>query len=186
MSLRMRGRADPAMTPADAIVVLGAALRPSGEPGFALVRRLEHGVRVLERGRAPWLVLSGGVVGAAPSEAQVMADLARARGVDAGRLILEERSRNTFENALHTGRIMRARGWARVVVVTDPFHMPRALYVFRRLGLEAAGDAVEGRGGEDRLGWYGAWLREPAAFVKCAWLFRIGRHKPLVAAVWGT
>ncbi len=185
MSGPVREHADPELPSADAIVVLGAALRPSGEPGFALLRRLEHGVAIWKRGRAPWLVLSGGVVGAPPAEAWVMADLARDRGVDDERMVLEDRSRNTFENALYTGRIMRARDWRHVVLVTDAFHMPRALYVFRRLGLDVEGEAVRDRGGESRLGWYGGWLREPAAFAKSAWLFCIGRHKPRVAAVWG-
>lgn len=170
----------------DAIVVLGAAVNASGEPGPAMRRRVEHGVRLLVAGRAPRLVLSGGCVGGGPAEAEVMARIAAAAGIGADRLVLEDRSRNTFENALYTGRITRERGWRRLLVVTDSYHLPRALYVFRRLGLAVSGDAVRDRGGDTRLRWYGGWLREPFALAKSAWLFRLGRHEPLVRAVWGT
>ena len=114
-----------------------------------------------------------------------MRTLALDLGVPAERIELEERSRNTFENALYTAVILRRRGWRRVAVVTDAFHMPRALYVFRRLGLDAVGEPVRHRCGGSRLAWYAGWIREPGALLRSAYLFRIGRDKPLVEAVWG-
>lgn len=171
---------------ADAIVVLGAAVRAPGEPGPAMRRRVAHAVTAWRDGRAPTLVLSGGIVGTPPSEAEVMADLVRAEGIAKDCLVLEDRSRNTFENALYTGRIMRERGWRRIILVTDPFHMPRAVFTFRRLGLSVVGDAVRHRGAATRREWYGAYAREPLAFVHSAWLFLIGRHRSRVRAVWGS
>jgi uncharacterized SAM-binding protein YcdF (DUF218 family) len=169
----------------DAVVVLGAALAAPGVPGPALRRRLEHGVAVFLEREAAHLLVSGGVVGPPPAEAHVMRDLALARGVAAERIIVEDMARNTFENAVYCGRIMRERGWRRVVVVTDSFHLPRALYVFRRLGLEVAGEGVPRRPGISRLSWTRAHLDERIRMVRSAGLFAIGAHKPLLAKVWG-
>jgi uncharacterized SAM-binding protein YcdF (DUF218 family) len=169
----------------DAVIVLGSPPAAPGVPGPAIERRLDHGIAVFTDRNARHLVLSGGVVGAPPAEAEIMRELALSRGVPAGRIVVENQARNTFENALYTGLIMRERGWRRVIVVTDAFHMPRALYVYRRLGLNVSGEAVTGHpsgGLATRLRLY---AREAVAFIHSAWLFRIGRHKAFVAKVWG-
>lgn len=168
----------------DAVVVLGAALIEPGVAGPALRRRLEHGVTVWRQSDAACLLVSGGVVGPPPAEAEVMRALAIDLGVPSERIVVEDRARNTFENALYCGRILRDRGWHRVVVVTDAFHMPRALFVFRRLGLPVVGCRVPGRYGLSRLAWYREHLREWLSLVESGYLFLIGRHKPIVDAVW--
>lgn len=113
-----------------------------------------------------------------------MRALAIGLGVPAERIVLENRAKNTFENAVYSGRIFRDRGWRRLAVVTDAFHMRRALFVFRRLGLPVVGDPVPGRYGLSRLEWYGAYLQEFRLLLNSARLFMIGRHKPIVDAVW--
>jgi uncharacterized SAM-binding protein YcdF (DUF218 family) len=169
----------------DAVLVLGAAMAAPGVPGQALVRRLEHGVAVFFAQNAQHLLVSGGVVGPPPAEAHAMRDLARARGVPAERIVVEDAARNTFENAIYAGRIIRDRGWARVILVTDAFHLRRALYVFRRLGLEVAGEGVPRRPGTSQLLWARAHVDERLRLVRSALLFRVGAHKPLLARVWG-
>jgi uncharacterized SAM-binding protein YcdF (DUF218 family) len=169
----------------DAVVVLGAAVVAPGTPGEALRRRLAHGVRVFGNRGIAFLVLSGGHVGAPPSEAELMRVLALEQGVADDRIVVENQSRNTFENALYTGRIMRERGWRRVLVVTDAFHMPRALFIFRRLGLDAIGAPVPRDSGCSRWQWYRAYTGELFHWAQSAYLFAIGRHKPIVEAVWG-
>lgn len=168
----------------DAVVVLGAALTEAGAAGPALRRRLAHGVEVWKQRDASYLLVSGGIVGPPPAEAEVMRALAIELGVPPERIVVEDRARNTFENAVYSGRIFRERGWRRLAVVTDAFHMPRALFVFRRLGLPVLGDPVPGRYGLSRLGWYRAHLQEFGLLAQSAWLFMIGRHKPIVDAVW--
>jgi uncharacterized SAM-binding protein YcdF (DUF218 family) len=169
----------------DAVVVLGAAMAAPGVPGPALRRRLEHGVAVFLARDAAHLLVSGGVVGPPPAEAHVMRDLALARGVAAERIIVEDMARNTFENAVYSGRIMRERGWRRVVVVTDAFHLPRALYVFRRLGLEVSGEGVARPSHISRLDWLRSQFDERVRLACSAVLFLRGAHKPLVTRVWG-
>ena len=149
-------------------------------------RRVAEGVRCLEAGAAPVLLLSGGKGGGkgggGPSEAEVMRDLALAAGVAAGapegRLVLETESRSTLENARCSARIMRARGWTKALVVTDAVHLPRALMAFRALGIEAKGAAVMG-GARDEPVW--TWpvhlAREALAFLWYAALIAAGRHR---------
>jgi uncharacterized SAM-binding protein YcdF (DUF218 family) len=167
---------------ADVIIVLGAALRPDGSPSPALERRVVRGVRAFREGLAGHLLLSGGAVRHPTPEAEAMARLALALGVPPESLVLEDRSRNTFENALHCGREMAERGWRQAAVVTDSFHMARALFVFRKLGIPAIGCPVHECLGETRWRWYVAHLREMAAFARSATLFAIGRDRPAVEA----
>ncbi len=182
----------------DVIVVLGAAVGVGGGPSAALRRRVAEGVRRLETGAAPVLLLSGGkgggpgggkgggTGGGRPAEAEVMRDLVLASGLASGvaagvaeaRLVLETESRSTLENARCSARIMRARGWAKALVVTDAVHLPRALMAFRALGIEAKGAAVAG-GAHDQPVW--TWpvhlAREAFAVLWYAALNAAGRHR---------
>ena len=58
--------------------------------------------------------------------------LARRSGLTADRVIIESSARNTFENAQFTARLLGAAGSARWVLVTSPWHMPRAIGCFRK------------------------------------------------------
>ncbi len=186
----------------DVIVVLGAAVGVDGGPSAALRRRVAEGVRRLEAGAAPVLLLSGGKGGGPdggkaggtggakdgrwPSEAEVMRDLALAAGVAAGvtpgvaeaRLVLETESRSTLENARYSARIMRARGWTRALVVTDAVHLPRALLAFRALGIDAKGAAVAG-GARAQPVWTWPYhlAREALAFLWYAARIAASRHR---------
>jgi uncharacterized SAM-binding protein YcdF (DUF218 family) len=165
--------------------VLGAAIIAPGVPGPALVRRLEWGVAVFRARRAGHLVLSGGSTGAhAPAEAHLMRDMALALGVAPDSILVEDRSRNTFENAIYTGAFIRRRGWRRIVVVTDAFHLPRALYIFRRVGLTVEGEGVPRTPTTSRTRWLRCIAEEKVRHLRSAQLFWIGAHKRLIARVW--
>jgi uncharacterized SAM-binding protein YcdF (DUF218 family) len=159
------GRRDRART-CDLIVVLGAKVLEGGVPSPALIARVEHGAALWHSGVAPRLLLSGGVGRFPPSEAEVMRDLALARGVPHGRIVLEAGSRNTAGNARLTAALMRARGFAAATIVSDPFHLLRARQHFRRYGFEVATSPapLAGRGlaRGDRLAWT---LREAFALL---------------------
>jgi uncharacterized SAM-binding protein YcdF (DUF218 family) len=168
---------------ADAVVVLGAQVLGPRRPAPAVRRRVLHGVSVLVEHGAPWLVLAGGVGEAGVSEASVMAALAGDLGVPGERLILEEASRSTLDQAAAVARMARERGWRRVIVVSDRYHLPRALFLFRRMGLEAVGSAARGRGEAPRWRWLGGWGREAAAWVKVAAQAATGRLRRAAAVV---
>jgi uncharacterized SAM-binding protein YcdF (DUF218 family) len=169
----------------DAVIVLGAAVVAPGVPGPALRRRVDHAVRVFLERKAAHLVVSGGIVTCPPAEALMMREIAVSKGVPEERVIVEDRSRNTFENAVYTGRIIRDQGWRDIVLVTDAFHIQRALYVFHRLGLPAVGAKVPRQPETPRWEWYRSLAEEQIRLVHSAALFLVGRHKPVTARVWG-
>jgi uncharacterized SAM-binding protein YcdF (DUF218 family) len=124
---------------ADMALVLGSRVYQGGQLNPCLVQRVEEGVEVVRQGWARWLVLSGGVDpedGAV--EAEAMARIAAQRGLPQERIVLEPRARSTYQNLLFTQQLMKEHGWNTVVIVSEPFHLPRAALMARRLGLEFA------------------------------------------------
>ncbi len=121
--------------PAGAIVVLGARVQDDGEASPTLRARAEHGAELFKLGLAPMLFFSGGIGDFEPSEASVAAKVAIAAGVPQERCVLEEKSHSTRENARFTAELLRARGITEVIVVSDPYHLFRARWLFEREGL---------------------------------------------------
>lgn len=156
---------DAAFEPRDAIVVLGATLRASGRISHVLAERVAAAAELYHRGGAPVVVCTGGVTGRAErAEATAMADALVAAGVLRGAIVVEDAAQNTAGNARHTASLLPPR--ARVWLVTQPFHARRAVYLFRREGLDAKAwhidDSVEYRDRRRAVRWlvreYAAWL----------------------------
>ena len=84
------------------------------------------------------IVLSGGssaLIGRVEtSEAELMKRLLVATGVEPRRLVLEENSRTTWENAVHSRDLVKPAAGSRWLLVTTAFHMPRAIAAFRAAG----------------------------------------------------
>lgn len=125
----------------DAIVVLGAALNADGTPSPSLKRRARHGVALHRSGAAPVILFSGGVPVQGLSEAEAMRAIALELGVEPERILLEEASSSTWENAHNSVDIARKHGWQRLVVVSDEYHLPRARFSFKQAGLVVASSA---------------------------------------------
>lgn len=120
-----------------ALLVLGAALRPDGQPGPALRRRGEYAAELALAGRADLLLLSGG-----GGEAEALARIATDSGLAPDRLILERQARTTWDNIQYAIPLIDRHQINGVTIVTDDYHLPRALLTARRLGLPASGAAV--------------------------------------------
>jgi uncharacterized SAM-binding protein YcdF (DUF218 family) len=140
-ALDRSGTEDTAV-PSDALIILGARVEPDGVASTTLQARVEHAVALYERGVAKHLVFSGGVGDFGASEASVAMALAVKHGVPAEVCVLEEGSHSTRQNAEKSAVLLHARGWERVVLVTDPYHLPRASRLFRKQGLEVTGSPV--------------------------------------------
>jgi uncharacterized SAM-binding protein YcdF (DUF218 family) len=125
----------------DAIVVLGAA-QYDGRPSAIYAARLEHAVE-LYRGRvAPLIVFTGGnEPGDRFTEGGSGARWAVQHGVPTSATVVEERSRTTYENLRGAKRVLDERLHTpkrlRVVVVSDPFHMYRAMKQAGDVGFRA-------------------------------------------------
>ena len=120
-----------------AVVVLGGGNRRLGNelaPSRASLRRARFGTELARERRLP-VLLSGGGCEAGPSEAALMAALIERHWPDMD-IWREERSRTTWENAVHSAALLRGRGVHRVLLVTDRPHLTRATLSFRAQGLD--------------------------------------------------
>ena len=84
------------------------------------------------------LVFTGGsasLLGGDFTESDVVRQFWREMGVDETRVVFEDKSRNTFENAIFTRELVHPRKNERWLLITSAFHMPRAVGIFRRAGM---------------------------------------------------
>ncbi len=124
--LLVDGGHEDAIEDADAILVLGYALRPDGAPTPSLVARVDRAAEAASRAPKAVLVVSGWTSAPGVTEAAVMRDLLVRRGVDPARIVLEPEARTTVENFVCAAPILRARGASRVALVTERWHMTRS------------------------------------------------------------
>lgn len=133
---------DPDVGGAQAIVVLGGGIRaptpsaPAWVPGADTSVRARQGAWLAKTAPDLPVVVSGGGDGDGPTVSEGLAVLLEQQGVARERILVEARSRSTWENAARTRDLLAARGIARVAVVTDAHHMLRSERAFRRAGLE--------------------------------------------------
>jgi uncharacterized SAM-binding protein YcdF (DUF218 family) len=146
----------------DGIILLGGfedGWVSSGRGGLGLneaAERVTEGLRLALRHPEAKVVFTGGVgtllapgVEATEPVARFLADA----GIARERLILESRSRNTYENALLTRELVKPAAGERWYLVTSAYHMPRAIGLFRKAGFDVIAYPVDyrTRGPEDAL-----------------------------------
>ncbi|TDK23111.1 YdcF family protein [Luteimonas aestuarii] len=126
--------------PADAIVVLGAAAYDA-QPSPVFEARIEHGLDLYRDGYARTLIFTGGYGGSRArfAESQVARRYALRQGVPEDAILIEAVSRTTHDNLVQARRLMLDHDLRRVIIVSDPLHMARALRLSRRLGIDALG-----------------------------------------------
>jgi uncharacterized SAM-binding protein YcdF (DUF218 family) len=130
---------------ADVIVLLGGGT-DSADPPRPMVQVNGAGERVIyaaylyKQGKAPVILATGGNVtfrGADPSTpALQMQSLLTFMGVPQSAIWLEDKSQNTYENALYCAQILKAKNITRVILVTSAVHMPRSVALFQTQGIQ--------------------------------------------------
>lgn len=154
--------------PVDGIVLLGGAVDASDSLARGRISANEAAERVLDtielahRYPGARILISGGggtVFGDGAGEAPVIADYFRSIGIEPGRILVEDRSRTTSENALYSRELVTPRAGERWLLVTSAWHMPRAVGVFEKAGFAVTAYPVDFRtaGGSGNL--------RPFAFV---------------------
>lgn len=130
------GARDPADHPeADAIAILSAGLNEDGALDPFTAARIETGLALWRAGRAPDIVVSGGPdPERGKNVGEEMARALTAAGVPSARITVEDRAVSTFENARFVVALAETRGWRRLIIVTDDFHLARAGLLFRWWG----------------------------------------------------
>jgi uncharacterized SAM-binding protein YcdF (DUF218 family) len=129
------------------IVVLGGFMRtPYGAHKYGEFKdagdRLVHAFRLYRAGKAPLILISAGDVPIFGKGDETEAEAARAIllewGVPDAAILVEKRSKSTAENARFSRELLAARGIKRALLVTSASHMPRAVGVFRKAGLDVS------------------------------------------------
>lgn len=136
------------------------------------VERLLETFDMLREGRARYAIVSGGSVreGQRYVEARVLADQLVNWGIAKDRILVEDRARNTVENAVFSQKIAKERGFSKVVIVTSAFHMPRAAACFAQVEMKVDLDPVD----------YGS---EKMRFSAASWTPRAGTFASSSAAL---
>lgn len=125
---------------ADVIIILGAGVWENG-PSPALEARTNHAAQIYGEGYSKRFILSGGLGDHPPSEAEAMQKilLEMDLGLDQEVLYLEDQAKNTVENIRYSKEIMTEQGWDTAVIVTDTFHVKRALLIAKDQNIKAYG-----------------------------------------------
>jgi len=132
---------DPASVPvADCILVPGARIHADGQPYPLLADRLATALDLFHRGKATHIVLSGrGGGGVAVDEVAAMRRWLSARGVPADAMRDDALGLRTLDTMQRCGPVMGAHS---AIVVTNPFHVPRSVFLGVRCGLDVRGVAA--------------------------------------------
>ncbi len=138
-------------TAADCILVLGAGVREDGSPSNMLEDRLLTGIDIYENGLCKTLLMSGDHGHSDYDEVNCMKSYAAAAGVPTEDIFMDHAGFSTYESMYRARDVFGAK---KVVIVTQEYHLYRALYVAKSLGLDAVGVSA------DLRTYYGQSLRE--------------------------
>lgn len=157
-----------------AIIVLGAALKADGTPSDALADRLVTGVRLFQENKAPRILVTGDDGKFHTDEVSVMRQYLIDRGVSSSSILVDGQGYRTYESCTRAKDIFSIE---RAIVVTQAFHMPRALYLCNNLGIQTTGTTSDLHTYKDRLK---NVLRDWLASAKAWWDINITAPEPPV------
>ncbi|MBR6633982.1 MAG: YdcF family protein [Clostridia bacterium] len=124
------------LTDVDCILVLGCLVRPDGTPSGMLEDRLTTGVELWETGVSDTLLMSGDHGTKEYDEVNSMRNFAVERGVPVERVFMDHAGFCTYDSIYRLKEVFKAK---KVVIVTQEYHLYRALYIANALGIEAWG-----------------------------------------------
>ena len=130
------------LTNMDCILVLGCKVGADGTLSHMLEDRLRQGVALYDLGAAPKLLMSGDHGTAEYDEVDAMKRYAVDAGIASQDVFMDHAGFSTYESVYRAKEVFQAR---RVIIVTQEYHLYRALMVAREMGLEAYGVAVNYR-----------------------------------------
>jgi uncharacterized SAM-binding protein YcdF (DUF218 family) len=137
-----QGEKMPATLRGDVIIMLGGGISADvndltgrGAPAEDALSRLVTAVRAQRRTNLPVIVSGGAWSEGRTPEAPVLRRFMGDLGVPAGKIIVEDKSRDTVENARFCREICSRHGFRKPILVTSAYHMRRAIFAFRKEGM---------------------------------------------------
>ena len=126
----------------DCILVLGCKVHDNGVPSAMLEDRLRRGTELFQAGTAPKLFMSGDHGTVTYNEVQAMKQYAIGKGIASSDVFMDHAGFSTYESIYRAKEVFQAK---RIVIVTQKYHLYRALYVAQALGVEAYGVSADYR-----------------------------------------
>lgn len=124
----------------DCIMVLGCGVDDNGRPKLLLRDRLDCGVELFECGAAPKLLMSGDHGRVTYDEVNSMKNYATERGISSSDVFMDHAGFSTYESMYRARDVFEVDS---LIIVTQEYHLYRAVYIARALGLDAWGVACD-------------------------------------------
>jgi vancomycin permeability regulator SanA len=121
-------------------IVFGAGLTRDGRPTRVLRDRVETAAQLYFAGKVEKLLMSGDNTFVDYNEPQAMKEYALAMGVPDSDIVLDYAGRRTYDTCYRANEIF---GVDQAILITQSFHLPRALYLCNQLGVDASGVAAQ-------------------------------------------
>lgn len=164
--------------PAPTAIVFGAGLTRSGAPTAVLYDRVATAAELYRQGKVQTLLMSGSTYSSVYNEPRAMRDLAIQLGVPAAAITLDPLGLRTYDTCY---RARHVYGVQQAVLVTQNFHLPRAMFICDALGLTTTGVSADLR--QYRRSSIVIWnLREIAATTAALWDVHVVRPVPSIEA----
>lgn len=160
-----------ALEEVDCILVLGAGVFDNGRPSSMLSDRLSVGVDLYKSGASDRLLMSGDHGRVGYDEVNVMKQYAIDAGIPSSEIFMDHAGFSTYESLYRARDIFEAD---KIIIVSQEYHLYRALYIGEKLGLEVYGVASDPR---QYAGQSKREVREVLARVK-DFLYVIAKPKP--------
>lgn len=120
----------------DCILVLGCLVKDNGVPSDMLHDRLRRGVELFQAGAAPKLLMTGDHGREGYDEVDAMKTFAVEAGIDPSDVFMDHAGFSTYESLYRARDIFQAK---KIIIVTQEYHLYRAIYIAQSLGMEAYG-----------------------------------------------
>ena len=125
---------------ADCIMVLGARVYSTGKVSDMLRDRLTKGIELYNAGASQKMLMSGDHGTPGYDEVNAMKNFAQQNGVPEESIFLDHAGFSTYESAYRAKHIFQVK---KMIIVTQQYHLYRAVYIARKLGIEAYGVATD-------------------------------------------
>jgi SanA protein len=157
-------------------LVLGAGLNRDGTPGRVLSDRVQTAADLYFAGKVQKILMSGDNSTDYYNEPGAMRDYALSLGIPDEDIVLDFAGRRTYDSCYRAKEIF---GVDKLIIVTQAFHLPRALFLCNAFDIEADGIPAD-EAYYDRSSYIFWWVREIFATIKAYWDVYILHPEPIL------